>query len=79
MFLFPQNDQGKVDDFIDDGITIVADLHENSIRAINFMLLSIYYQLHPKDKNVLNKCYDCLSLGKLEEEGMLSKKINILG
>jgi hypothetical protein len=38
---------GKVDDFIDDGIVIVPDLHNNRDRAIQAMLLAIHVLCRP--------------------------------
>ncbi|MFN9980393.1 MAG: hypothetical protein ACK53Y_10785 [bacterium] len=40
---------GRVDDFIDDGIIIVPDTHDNRNRAIQAMLLAIHILFRPVD------------------------------
>jgi len=68
-----------VDDFIDDGIVIVPDLLDNTNRALQAMLLAIHILFRPLDPNEKIKRDDCLSLGKLQEEGFLSETPTILG
>lgn len=70
---------GKVDDFIDDGIVIVPDINQNRNRAIQAMLLAIHVLCWPLAPNEPIPRKDCLSLGKLEEEGTLSEHLTILG
>jgi len=69
----PPDDQGRVDDFIDDGIVIVPDIGKNKERAIPALLLAIHTIFRPVDCNEKVKREDCLSLGKLQEEGFLSE------
>ncbi len=64
-------DAGKIDVFIDHGIAITPDLNDNRNREIQAMLLAIHTICHPLDPNEPIKRDDCLSLGKLEEEGQL--------
>ncbi len=70
---------GKVDDFIDDGIVIIPDLQNNQDRAIQAMLLAIHVLCRPLAPNEPVSRDDCLSLGKLAEEGTLSERLTILG
>jgi len=73
------DDFGKIDVFIDDGIPITPDLNNNKDRAIQAMLLAIHTICQPVDSNEWRKCEDCLSLGKLEEEGQMSECFVLLG
>jgi len=73
------DDNGKVDIFIDDGMVIVPDLHNNRNRAVQSLLLAIHTLCRPLDPNEPIKRDDCLSLGKLEAEGQLTEKFEILG
>jgi hypothetical protein len=75
----PADDWGRVDDFIDDGIVIVPDLHDNRNRAVQSLLLAIHVLCRPLDPNEPITREDCLSLGKLAEEGTLSEELTILG
>jgi len=75
----PQDDWGKVDDFIDDGIVIVPDLGDNPKRAIQAMLLAIHILFRPVDGQEKIMRDNCLSLGKLKEEGFLTETPIILG
>jgi hypothetical protein len=43
------DDWGRIDDFIDDGITIVPDLGQNQNRAVQAMLLAIHTIYQPLD------------------------------
>jgi hypothetical protein len=70
---------GRIDDFIDDGIAIVPDLANNKKRALEAMLLAIHMLFRPLDPNEQIKCDDCLPLRKLHEEGFLSENPTILG
>jgi hypothetical protein len=75
----PPDDWGKVDDFIDDGIVVVPDIGNNKTRAIQAMLLAIHILFRPTDPQEKITREDCLSLGKLKEEGFLSETPIILG
>ena len=73
------DDAGKVDIYIDDGLVITPDLGQNRYRAIQALLLSIHTLCRPLDKNEPILREDCLSLGKLEEEGQLAERFTLLG
>jgi len=73
------DDSGKIDIFIDDGLVITPDLGNNRHRAIQALLLSIHTLCRPLDKSEPIFREDCLSLGKLEEEGRLSEQFTLLG
>jgi hypothetical protein len=75
----PADDWGCIDDFIDDGITITLDIDNNQNRAVPAMLLAIPAICRPRDMNECILRDDCLSLGKLREEGTLSEESTILG
>jgi hypothetical protein len=75
----PVDDWGRIDDFIDDGIAIVPDLGQNRNHAVQAMLLAIHTICRPLDENETITREDCLSLGKLQEEGTLSEVPIILG
>jgi hypothetical protein len=77
--VIPENDLGQIDDFIDDGIAIVPDLGKNSIRAIQALLLAVHILFRPTDLKGPVLRDDCLSLGKLLEEGFLTETPVILG
>jgi hypothetical protein len=68
----PLDTWGRVDDFIDDGIVIVPDLL-NRARALQALLLAIHVVCQPLAPNEPIPRDDCLSLGKLAEEGVLHK------
>jgi hypothetical protein len=55
--------------YLYDGIAITPELNDNRHRAIQAMLLAINTICRPSDPNKPIKHNDCLSLGKLEEEG----------
>jgi hypothetical protein len=74
----PLDTWGKVDDFIDNGIVIVPDSHQNRNRAIQAMLLAIHVLCRPLAPNEFISREDCFSLGKLEEEGSLSECLVLL-
>jgi hypothetical protein len=65
--LIPEDDKGRVDDFIDDGIVIVPDIEENKIQAVPSLLLAIHILFRPIDKKEVIHREDCLSLDKLAE------------
>jgi hypothetical protein len=71
--------RGKVDIYIDDGITVVPDLANNRLRGSNAMALAIHTMFRPISPNEPIKRDDCLSLSKLAEEGTLSESATILG
>ena len=73
------NDWGKADIFIDDGIVIIPDLNSNRNRAVNSLLLAIHTLCRPLDPAEPIFREDCLSLGKLAEEGCLSECFTFLG
>ncbi len=75
----PLDNWGKVDDYIDDGIVIVLDINGNRDRAVQAFLLAIHILCRPLAQ--IEPIYrdDCLSLGKLAEEGTLSECLIILG
>ncbi len=75
----PLDTWGRVDDFIDGEIAIVPDLQNNRNRAIQAMLLAIHVICRPLAPNEPILRDDCLSLGKLAEEGTLSECLMILG
>ena len=73
------DDSGKVDIFIDDGLVITPDIENNRHRAIQALLLAIHTMCRPLDDAEPIPREDCLSLGKLEEEGRLSERFTLLG
>jgi len=75
----PVEDDGIVDDFIDDGIVFTPDLLDNSNRALQALLLAIHILFRPVDKEEKIIREDCLSLGKLQEDGYLSENPIVLG
>ncbi len=75
----PDDDMGRIDDFIDDGIAIVPDLNNNRHRGVAALLLAIHTLCRPLDPNEPIFREDCLSLEKLAEEGIMSEKLIILG
>jgi len=60
----PNDNWGRVDNFIDDGIVIVPDLQDNRYRAIQAMLLAIHILFRPGDKKEKILREDCLSQDK---------------
>lgn len=58
----PEDDCGRVDDFIDDGIVIVPDLGDNRNRAVQLLLLVIHIICGPLDQNEQIARDDYLSL-----------------
>jgi hypothetical protein len=75
----PNDNMGRIDDFINDGIVIVPDLHNNKARGVAAMLLAIHTLCHPLDPNEPIYREDCLSLEKLSEEGVMSEILIISG
>jgi hypothetical protein len=73
------DDFGKADIFIDDGMVIVPDINDNRHRAVQALLLAIHTLCRPLDINEPIKREDCLSLGKLAEEGQLAECFTLLG
>jgi len=47
----PNDDMGRIDDFIDDGIAIVPDLNDNKSRGVQALLLAIHILFRPVDQN----------------------------
>jgi hypothetical protein len=75
----PDDDWGRIDEFIADGISIVPDIGNNRKRAVAAMLLAIHTISRPLDTNEQIMREDCLSLGKFKEGGSLSEEPIILG
>jgi len=75
----PPDNWGHIDDFIDDGISIVPDMGENRDRAAAAMLLAIHTICRLLDPNETILREDCLSLAKLAEEGTLAEELVVLG
>jgi hypothetical protein len=75
----PNDDMGRIDDFIDDGIVIVPDLKDNIHRGVAAMLLAIHTLCRPLATDEPIHREDCLSLEKLSEEGVMSEILTILG
>jgi len=73
------DDWGKVDIFIDDDIVTTPDLHSNRDRAVPSLLLALHALCRPTDPSEPIAREDCLSLGKLAEEGQLSECFTVLG
>jgi hypothetical protein len=59
-----EDDMGRIDDFIDDGIAIVPDLNENKNRGVQALLLTIHILFRPVDQKETILHEDCLSLDK---------------
>ncbi len=76
VFSIHLDDWGTADDFIDDGIVIVPDINDNRNRATQALLLAIHVLCRPLAPIPRE---DCLSLGKLADEGTLSECLTILG
>jgi hypothetical protein len=75
----PLDIQGKVEIYIDDGITAILDINNNKLRGSNAMALAIHTICRPISVNELVQRDDCLSLSKLAEEGTLSESAKVLG
>jgi hypothetical protein len=73
------DDCGKADIFIDDCMVIIPDIKTNRERAVQALLLAIHSLCCPLDPAEPIFREDCLSLGKLAEEGRLSECFNIIG
>jgi hypothetical protein len=74
-----EDDWGKIDIFIDDGIAVTPDLGSNRHRAIQAMILAIHIVGRPLDPNEPILREDCLSLSKLAEEGTMFECFTLLG
>jgi hypothetical protein len=70
---------GKIEIYIDDGITIIPDIDDNATRGTNAMALAIHTICRPLATLEPIKREDCLSLSKLAEEGTLSETAIVLG
>jgi hypothetical protein len=75
----PLDTQGKVEIYIDDGITAILDINDSKLRGTNAMALAIHTICRPISDNELIQRDDCLSLSKLAEEGTLSESATVLG
>jgi hypothetical protein len=75
----PPDTHGKIEIYIDDGITVIPDIGDNRIRGSNAMGLAIHTLCRPISENEPIQRDDCLSLAKLAEEGTLSETALILG
>ncbi len=71
--------RGKVDIYIDDGITVIPDLADNRLRGTNAMALAIHTMFRPTSPNEHIKRDNCLSLSKLTKEGTLAETATVLG
>jgi hypothetical protein len=69
---------GKVEIYIDDGITVVPDVGDNRMRGSNAMALAIHTVCRPISNNEPVHREDCLSLSKLADEGTLSESATVL-
>jgi hypothetical protein len=76
--LYP-DPRGKVDIYIDDGITIVPDLGVSQLRGTNAIDLAIHTMFRHIAPDEPIKRDDCLSLSKLALEGSLAESATILG
>ena len=75
----PADDMGKVDDFIDDLITIIPHIRDNWKRGEGTSLLAIHTvscPLHPEEPLPRD---NVLSVSKLKDEGRMSEIITVLG
>jgi hypothetical protein len=75
----PPDDWGRINDCIDDGISIFPDIEDNRNWAVPAMLLAVHTTCRPLDKNEHIMREYCLSFGKLKEGGALSVELIILG
>jgi hypothetical protein len=76
----PFDPSGRIINFIYDGIlAIVPDLENNKEIGVAAILLTIHTLCRPLDPNKPILREDCLSLDKLQEEGIMSEVITILG
>jgi hypothetical protein len=78
VYLFP-DPRGKVEIYIDDGITVIPDINDNRLRGTNAMALAIHTICRPISPDEPIKRDDCLSLSKLSEEGTLAESATVLG
>jgi hypothetical protein len=70
---------GRIDVFIDDGIAVVPDIGNNKDRGVAAILLAIHTLCRRIDPSEPILREDCFSLDKLQEEGMMSEVVIILG
>jgi hypothetical protein len=75
----PPDANGKIEMYIDDGITVIPDIGDNRSRGTNAMALAVYTICRPLSPNEPIPRDDCLSLSKLAEEGTLSEVASVLG
>jgi hypothetical protein len=75
----PFDPSGRIDDFIDDGIAVVPDIGNSKDRGVAAILLAIHTLCRPIDPDEPILREDCLSVDKLQEEGMMSEVVIILG
>ncbi len=75
----PIDTKGKVEIYIDDGITVIPDLDDNRLRGTNAIALAIYTIYRPISEHEPVHREDCLSLSKLAEEGTLAESAVVLG
>eukprot|EP00978_Attheya_sp_CCMP212_P012404 scaffold30875_cov50-Attheya_sp.AAC.4 len=70
----PIEDQGKADLYLDDGVTVVADIDDNLNRAAAAIPLAIHIVGRPRSGNEPIQREELLSIKKLTAEGGLSEK-----
>jgi hypothetical protein len=75
----PPDINGRIEIYIDDGITVIPDIGNNRIRGANAMGLALHTICRPVSPNEPIPRDDCLSLSKLAEEGIMSETAVILG
>ncbi len=75
----PLDTSGKVEIYINGGITVIPNIDNNRLRGSNAMALTIHMICRPISDQEPVHHDDCLSLSKLAEEGMLSESAIVLG
>jgi hypothetical protein len=75
----PLDNWGRVDVFIDDGITIVPDIGDNWKRGSNAMPLAIHTMCRALASDEPTRRDDLLSLSKFNTEGLMAEVLTILG
>jgi hypothetical protein len=73
------DENGRIDDFIDDGMVVIPDIGDNRARASGALLLAIHILCRPLSTDEPIDRDDPLSLSKLSEDGTLSEIFTMLG